>query len=94
MRRNVLISGTFGLSTDHFVERAINELSMIPTPRQVPEANRATFSPRSCLTIMRCQWGLPIVLSSEEKAHLHALVIALSQRDEVVKQHAEEELLY
>ncbi len=31
--------------------------------------------------------------SSEEKAHLNALVIALSQRDDVATQRAEEELL-
>ncbi len=34
------------------------------------------------------------MLSSEEKAHLNALVIALSQHDEEATQRAEEELLY
>ncbi len=34
------------------------------------------------------------MLSSEEKAHLNALIIALSQHDEEATQRAEEELLY
>ncbi len=34
------------------------------------------------------------MLSSEEKAHLHAFMTALTQRDVVATQLAEEELLY